>query len=61
MGSGLPTAYELSNGMVIPSIGLGSVGLEKVDSLVSAIMDTGYVLIDTATAYRNDKFIGEAL
>ena len=61
IGNGIPRAFKLNNGNWIPSIGLGSGGIEHAESLENAIMDTGYVYIDTASAYKNEHVVGEAL
>ena len=61
IGTGIPRAFRLNNGRWIPSIGLGSVGIEVEETLVNAIMDTGYIYIDTASMYGNEKVIGDAL
>ena len=61
IGNGIPRAYQLSNGKWIPSLGLGTVGLEKVESLEAAIMEAGYVYLDTASTYKNEGIVGEAL
>ena len=40
---------------------MGSVGIELPESLENAIMETGYVYIDTASTYKNEHVVGEAL
>jgi diketogulonate reductase-like aldo/keto reductase len=45
----------------MPSVGLGTAGIKDKDTFVRAIMDSGYVHIDTATWYKNEEFIGEAI
>ena len=61
IGSGIPRAFKLNNGTWIPSIGLGTVGIEIVESLENAIMETGYIYLDTASTYKNEKIVGDAL
>ena len=61
IGSGIPRAFKLNNGNFIPSIGLGTVGIEVVETLEAAIMETGYIYLDTASTYKNEKIVGEAL
>lgn len=57
----MATHIKLSNGLMMPSVGLGtSMNFDK-DSYVRAIMDAGYRHIDTAFRYRNEAVIGEAL
>ena len=51
----------MNNGTWIPSIGLGSVGCDNAESIEKAIMETGYVYIDTASTYKNEGIVGEAL
>ena len=61
VGNGLPRAFKLNNGQYIPSIGLGTVGLMKPESIENAVMNAGYVYLDTASMYGNEKMVGEAL
>jgi diketogulonate reductase-like aldo/keto reductase len=53
----------LSNGITMPLLGLGVYrsGPEETIEAVSAALDTGYRLIDTAAAYGNEAQVGEAL
>jgi diketogulonate reductase-like aldo/keto reductase len=56
-------AKVLSNGVNIPSIGLGvyqSYGAE-CSQAVTAALATGYRHFDSALAYRNERLVGEAL
>ncbi|KAJ2885478.1 hypothetical protein GGI21_001262 [Coemansia aciculifera] len=59
-----PRIMPLANGLLMPSVGLGTwqhrdpVVLKQV---VFRALDAGYRLIDTASAYRNEAIIGEAL
>ena len=55
---------KLSNGMVIPGIGMGTFGNDKFDSAqvadaVYGAIKAGYRLFDGAAAYGNEKEIGE--
>ncbi len=56
--------YELSNGVMIPSIGFGTWRIENganaVDATRAAI-DAGYRHIDTAAAYGNEESVGQAI
>ena len=54
----IPTVFRLNNGRYIPTIGLGTVGIEFVETLENAIMDTGYVYLDTASMYKNEEIVG---
>lgn len=53
----------LNNGVPMPSIGLGvfQTAPEETRDAVRAALSTGYRHIDTATAYGNEKQVGEAL
>jgi diketogulonate reductase-like aldo/keto reductase len=53
----------LNNGVPMPSIGLGvfQAAPEETRDAVRAALSTGYRHIDTATAYGNEKQVGEAL
>lgn len=55
---------KLSNGMVIPGIGMGTFGNDKFDSTqvadaVYGAIKAGYRLFDGAAAYGNEKEIGK--
>ena len=58
-------SFELYNGMTIPSIGLGTWQMEdetEVRRTVRAsLLQFGYKHIDTASIYRNERFIGAEL
>ena len=61
----LPTVFTLNNGHTVPSVGLGTFqgddGNGKVKEAVKLALRLGYRHIDGATAYGNEKEIGEAL
>lgn len=55
--------FVLNNGVKIPAIGFGTVGLkgkEGIDVILSAI-SAGYRMIDTARMYGNEAEVGEAI
>ncbi|KAK8883922.1 hypothetical protein M9Y10_043024 [Tritrichomonas musculus] len=54
---------ELSNGIKIPSIGIGTFLLQPdvAQKSVEAALKDGYRLIDTANAYMNEKAVGRAM
>ena len=59
----LSKTLKLSNGHEMPIFGLGtwqSTKEEVVEAVKIAVKD-GYRLIDTASVYQNEEFIGEAL
>ena len=56
--------FELCNQVKIPVLGFGTAKLENGETTVKAIIDaiqTGYRLIDTASAYNNEQSIGQAI
>ncbi|TGO07908.1 hypothetical protein BTUL_0237g00040 [Botrytis tulipae] len=59
------TGFRLVNGSTLPAIGLGTFqgndGNEKVKNIVKAAIQAGYRHIDGASAYDNEKAIGEAI
>ena len=56
--------YQLSNGVIIPSVGFGTWqipnGKEAYDSTLFALKN-GYTHIDTAAAYGNEESVGKAI
>lgn len=55
--------FELNNGVLIPSVGIGTFMLSPFDaenSVYEALKD-GYRLIDTANAYVNEKAVGRGI
>ena len=61
----LPTSFTLNNGLQVPAVGLGTFqgdeGNGKVKDAVKLAIGLGYRHIDGASAYGNEKEIGEAL
>ena len=53
----------LSNGVEMPSVGLGTYQMNSADleTALPAALDAGYRAFDTAASYKNEKFIGEIL
>ena len=54
----------LSNGTEIPLLGLGVWQVNdgpECERAVTAALETGYRLIDTAQAYRNESSVGRAI
>ena len=45
----------------MPSVGLGTALCKEKEPFVRGILDAGYVHLDTATAYQNEEYIGEAI
>ena len=55
---------KLNNGVRMPQLGLGTFQSSDAAQCEQAILDAlgmGYCLIDTAQAYGNERFIGNAL
>jgi alcohol dehydrogenase (NADP+) len=63
--SQLPTSFALNNDKIVPAIGLGTFqgddGSSKVKEVVLNALLNGYCHIDGATAYGNEKDMGEAI
>lgn len=59
----LNETYTLSNGVMIPKLGLGTwfVDDDKVAEAVRAAVEIGYRNIDTAQAYGNERGVGEGV
>ena len=56
--------FSLNNGVNIPCVGFGTWTLTDKDTCISAVSDAlcaGYRHIDTAQAYQNEAFVGEAI
>ena len=58
--SKLTSSYTLSDGTTMPSLGLGTSKGNK-EAVIQAVMQAGYVHLDTASVYGNEAEIGEAL
>ena len=59
-----PTStVTLNNGVQMPILGFGvfQVGAEETEAAVTAALDAGYRLIDTAAAYGNEEAVGHAI
>jgi len=58
----VPT-LTMNDGRPIPQLGFGvfQVPPEQTTPAVSAALDAGYRLIDTAQGYQNEEGVGEAL
>lgn len=59
----LEETFTLNNGVKIPKLGLGTWRIEDsiVGSVVNEALKVGYLHIDTAQAYGNERGIGEAV
>lgn len=60
----LKSTYRLANGVEMPGFGLGVWKVEDEKELIGAVhaaVDAGYIMIDTATAYDNEQYVGEAV
>jgi diketogulonate reductase-like aldo/keto reductase len=45
----------------MPSVGLETFKQQNKESLVTSIMEAGYLHLDTTTVYENEECLGEAL
>ncbi len=64
MTTDIKTTVKLNNGMEIPWFGLGVWQVEEGEDAttsVNAAIEAGYVLIDTAAAYKNEESVGKAI
>lgn len=63
MDLNINSTQKLNNGVEIPLLGLGTWDLRGRDAYKAVLwsLDLGYRLIDTASFYRNEKEVGEAL
>ena len=55
---------KLNNGVEMPILGFGVFQIEDYDECKRAVLDAlevGYRLIDTASAYKNEKAVGDAI
>ena len=55
---------KLNNGVEMPILGFGVYQIPDYDECKRAVLDaleTGYRLIDTASAYQNEKAVGDAI
>ena len=61
----LKTSITLSNGLVMPTIGLGTYQLSNpdvhVEVMYKAIVESGYRFLDCATMYKNEELVGQAI
>ncbi|KAF9967573.1 hypothetical protein BGZ70_009040 [Mortierella alpina] len=64
MASTVARSYTLSNGIQMPSVGLGTYRVRDQDTLDTCILEAlraGYRLIDTAAVYKNEAAIGNSI
>lgn len=58
------TTYTLNNGIKIPAIGFGTWQIEDGEPAYNAVaeaLNAGYIHIDTAAVYGNEKSVGKAI
>ena len=60
---GLMSTVTLNNGVVMPALGFGvfQTPPDETKTAVTAALQTGYRLIDTAAAYGNERGVGDAI
>jgi 2,5-diketo-D-gluconate reductase A len=61
--AGTVRAIELNDGTTIPQLGLGvfQMSEEQAEAAVRSAHDVGYVLIDSAAGYENERAVGRAV
>ena len=54
---------RLNNGVVMPAVGFGvyQIPVEDTERCVNDALEVGYRMIDTASAYFNERQVGDAL
>ncbi|KAM9956003.1 hypothetical protein ACTFIW_002215 [Dictyostelium discoideum] len=60
----IKSKIKLNNGIEMPLFGIGTYQIKSIDMervLREAIIDNGYILIDTASSYRQEEAIGDCL
>lgn len=60
----LQETYRLSNGVEIPKVGFGTWQIPEGDEAYNAVtwaLEAGYVHIDSAQGYRNERSVGRAV
>jgi len=60
----MTTSVPLSNGLRMPQVGLGVYLMSDIavcEASVKSALETGYRLIDTAIAYRNERAVGRGI
>ncbi|MBD3228693.1 MAG: aldo/keto reductase [Candidatus Lokiarchaeota archaeon] len=59
----IDSTVELNNGIKMPRLGFGTWKLKRKSAInpIKWALDAGYRLIDTATFYKNEKYIGKAI
>jgi len=60
-GSKPPTHVTLSNGTKMPMFGLGTYDMHDPEPMKKAVTDLGYRMYDTASFYKNEEVVGEAV
>lgn len=53
--------YKLSSGHLMPRLGLGTDGITDPQIISKAVKEIGYRTIDTASRYKNEEVVGEAV
>ena len=53
--------YTLSSGYKMPMLGLGTDGITDPTIIARAVKEIGYRTIDTASRYKNEDTVGEAI
>jgi 2,5-diketo-D-gluconate reductase A len=61
--TGQPDYRTLANGVAMPPIGYGTwpIGDREVETMVTAAIEAGYRLFDTAEIYRNEAGVGRGI
>ena len=52
---------QLSNGLSIPTFGLGTYGMDSAEAMEKAATELNYQMYDCASFYKNEQIVGQAL
>ena len=51
----------LNNGVSMPTFGLGTYGMKDSTVMARSFLELGYEMFDTASFYKNEEVVGEAI
>ena len=54
-------SLTLNNGVTMPTFGLGTYGMKDSEVMAKSFLELGYEMFDTASFYKNEEVVGEAI
>jgi len=60
-GEAQAKTITLNNGETMPTFGLGTYGMTDSGVMAKAFLELGYEMFDTASFYKNEEVVGEAI